>query len=59
MTEDNSIKNQLEDIGIDLMEGVSFDDSYCPYCEEPVATRTSNKSYELFCRFCNIVFSEH
>ena len=65
MSEDNmktqkkSIKSQLQELDIDLMENVSFDDTYCPSCEEPVATRTATKPYEIRCRFCNLTFTEN
>ena len=57
-----TIKRQLEDIGIDLLEDVdevSFEDSYCPNCEEPTAVRTAAKPFELRCRFCNMTFTEN
>ena len=52
-----SIDAQLQEIGIDLIEGVSFDSHYCPCCEKPVATTSGDKPYELTCRFCEIIFS--
>ena len=61
-TEKKTIKQQLEDIGIDLLEdedAPSFQDSYCPSCEEPTAIRYANRPYELTCRFCQMTFTEH
>ena len=40
-----SIDAQLQEIGIDLIEGVSFDSHYCPCCEKPVATTSGDKPY--------------
>ena len=60
--EKKTIKEQLVDIGIDLLENeneVSFQDSYCPYCEEPTAIRTAIRPFRLTCRFCQITFTEH
>ena len=56
-----SIKQQLKELDIELMEDemISFQDSYCPLCLEPVAVRTAAKPYELTCRFCNITYTEN
>ena len=52
-----SIDKQLSEIGIDLMEGVSFDNYYCPCCEQPAATKLADRPYELVCKFCEITFT--
>ena len=56
-----SIKQQLKELDIELMENqeISFEDSYCPVCEEPTAVRTAAKPYELKCRFCLSIFTEN
>ena len=63
MKEKKTINQQLEDIGIDMLENideeVSFQDSYCPNCESPTAIRYAVRPYELFCRFCRMTFTEH
>ena len=63
MKEKKTINQQLEDIGIDMLENideeVSFQDSYCPSCEEPTAIRYAVRPFELTCRFCQITFTEH
>ena len=45
MPKEKSIKQQLKDLDIELMENqeISFEDSYCPVCEEPTAVRTAAK----------------
>ena len=61
-TQKKTVRQQLEDIGIDMLEDfeeVSFEDSYCPNCVEPTAVRTAAKPYELRCRFCNTIFTEN
>lgn len=60
--EKKTVKQQLEDIGIDMLEDVdevSFQDSYCPNCEEPTAIRYAVRPFELTCRFCQMTFTEH
>tara|TARA_B100000315_G_C14448749_1_gene528085 strand:- start:524 stop:712 length:189 start_codon:yes stop_codon:yes gene_type:complete len=62
MKEKKTINQQLEDIGIDMLEDVdevSFQDSYCPLCEEPTAIRYAAAPHRLTCRFCQITFTEH
>ena len=57
-----TVRQQLEDIGIDLLEGedgLAFEDSYCLVCEEPTAVRTAAKPHVLTCRFCNTSFTEN
>ncbi len=60
--ENKTVKQQLEDIGIDLLENEdvpTFQDSYCPNCNEPTAVRTAVRPFELTCRFCQMTFTEH